>query len=73
MTDVRLQSIDSRVVRQQARLHWDTLIKLYGNEERLRSAVTSVHKKKTHDDLRVSELADKYLSGWRPKEFGDDE
>lgn len=68
LTKVTSQSMNSRAVRQQARLHWDTLIMLYGNEDRLRDAVSLLQKKKRKDPKLVEALesANRYLTGWRP-------
>jgi len=73
LTEVRSQAANSRTVVRQARLYWDTLMMIYGNEERLRIAISLLHKKRRKDSKLVEalELADKYLTGWRPN-LGDD-
>lgn len=66
------QTMGSRAVRRSARLEWDALVELYGDEATLRKRIEDLRA--THpegaDDLLA--LADKYIGGWRPK-FLDDE
>lgn len=71
-SEVRSQSMGSRAVRRSPRLAWDLLIELYGDEATLKERIESLKATgpKGADDLLG--LADRYLSGWRPKDFGDD-
>jgi predicted KAP-like P-loop ATPase len=66
-TTSRSQSDGSRQVRTEDRLAWDLLVGLFATEDVVREAVGNVRK--TLGDEEVLELADRYLSGWRPKEF----
>ena len=68
------QSIESRAVKRFPRLDWDILIKLYGHESTLRQRVEASRavRPSDADDVALLDLADKYLGGWRPNEFGDD-
>jgi len=38
----------------------------------LRQRIEALKATAPHDSSDLLELADKYLSGWSPKEFGDD-
>jgi len=75
LTEIRSQSMGNRAMRRQSRLHWGTLIKLYGSEDHLRDAVASVRCRAGYNPklAEMLELADQYLSGWRPQGFDDDE
>ena len=68
------QSVERRAVRRFPHLAWDALIKLYGDESTLRQRVEAsrVVRPSDADDVDLLDLADKYLGGWRPNEFGDD-
>lgn len=71
--EVRSQSMGSRAVRIKPRLAWDVLIELYGGEEQLRVQIQELKASPPPEEVGdLIELADKYLSGWRPKEFDDD-
>ena len=70
--DIRSQSMDSRAVRLKPRLAWDALIKLYGDEATLRERIDALKASNPNDLDALLELAEKYLDGWRPKEFDDD-
>lgn len=61
----RSQSIGSRKVNVEDRLAWDLIVELFGSEAIVEKAITNVRKKLGDND--VLQLADKYLSGWRPE------
>ncbi|MCJ7481578.1 MAG: KAP family NTPase [Thermodesulfovibrionales bacterium] len=65
------QSIGSRAIRRSLRLAWDDLIEIYGSEEILRERIKSLKTTKPKGVEELIELADKYISGWRPKNFED--
>ncbi len=71
-SDVRSQSLGSRTVHLKPRLAWNVLIELYGDEEILRDRIEQLKATPPDEVGDLFELADKYLSGWRPKDFGDD-
>ena len=75
LAEVRIQAFDSRVVTRKQRLQWDVLIKLYGSEEILGQVITSLEGSRPSDQavIDVIALAKRYLEGWRPKDFGDDD
>ncbi|WP_370945357.1 P-loop NTPase fold protein [Amycolatopsis sp. cg5] len=69
---VRSQSVGSRVIQREARLYWETLETIYGDQETLRDGVQSVRHHIDSVDQEVAdatELAMKYLTGWRPERF----
>ena len=61
------QSGLSPQVHYEDRLGWDDLVKLFGSEDAVKAVVRSVRKALGDDN--VLQLAEKYLSGWRPKRF----
>jgi hypothetical protein len=69
---VRSQTVDSRSVRHTTRLHWDILTEVFDGEDNLRRAVDALRPHADDELAGVIELADKYLTGWRPSEWGDD-
>lgn len=71
-TEVRRQAEGSRAVRRLPRLAWDVLIDLYGNEDTLRERINRLKTTQPEGVNELLELADKYLSGWRPSDFGED-
>jgi hypothetical protein len=62
----------SRAVRRKPRLAWDALIEVCGNEAGLRKRIEALKSSGLHNVGDLLELADKYLAGWRPTDFGDD-
>ncbi|MET8358090.1 P-loop NTPase fold protein [Micromonospora sp. NPDC005171] len=66
-TERVMQTMGDRAVVREARLHWDTLLNVYGGEEKLRRAVELLKGQAAGDAAlaEVVELADKYLSGWK--------
>jgi predicted KAP-like P-loop ATPase len=71
-SEVRSQSMGSRAVHLKPRLAWDILIDLYGDENVLRDRIDQLKASPPDEIGDLFELADKYLSGWRPKDFGDE-
>lgn len=71
-SDVRSQSMGSRNIRLSPRLAWDILIELYGDEGILRERIEMLKASQLEDTGDLLQLADKYLGGWRPKDFGED-
>lgn len=63
----RSQSSNSRQVVYEDRLAWELLIQVFGSESALGEAVESIRA--TLGDDETLQLADKYLSGWRPDAF----
>lgn len=66
-TTARSQSMDSRQVKTEDRLAWELLVKVFGSEAAVKQVVSNVRNHLGDDE--VLQLADMYLSGWRPKHF----
>jgi hypothetical protein len=59
----------SRAVRRSARLAWDELVELYGDQEVLRERIEKLKATEPESvDEQLFQLADKYLGGWRPND-----
>lgn len=71
-SEVRSQSMGSRAVRRKPRLAWNLLVELCGSEDVLRARIEELKASPPDEVGDLFELADKYLAGWRPKEFDDD-
>lgn len=71
-SEVRSQAIGSRAVQRSARLAWKELIELYGDEDVLRKRIEQLKAVAPDGSEELLQLADKYASGWRPKDFGRD-
>ncbi|HPA26436.1 MAG TPA: P-loop NTPase fold protein [Acidobacteriota bacterium] len=65
-SEMTSQAIGNRFVKRSSQLAWDGLIELYGSEETLRERVEVLKNSKPREIGDLLELADKYLSGWRP-------
>lgn len=73
-TYAQSQSLESRAVRRSLRLGWVVLESLYGSEEAIKQRIEAIDRSDLVDeDQETLELADRYLGGWRPPEFGDDD
>ena len=55
------------------RLHWDTLVELYGDETVLSERIAELRAQHPEGLTDLLELADRYLSGWRPPEWPDND
>jgi hypothetical protein len=73
--EVRSQPIGSRVVKRQQCLQWDALVRLYRSEATLGQVIASLEATQPSDQVLIDviALARRYLGGWRPRDFGDDE
>lgn len=65
-TTSRAQMMDSRSVKTEERLAWDVLLELFGTDVEIQNSVDAIRKSLGEDE--VIQLADKYLSGWRPQQ-----
>jgi KAP family P-loop domain len=70
-SESRSQSMGSRAVTKSARLAWKVLVDIYGTEVALQQRVDELRAADFEDCSEVLQLADRYLSGWRPKDFGE--
>ena len=64
------QSMGSRAIRRSPRLAWNSLIKVYGNEATLQARVESLKEMRPDGADELLALTEKYLCGWRPRDFG---
>ena len=71
--EVVSQAMGTRSVRKSPRLAWDQLIEIFGDEQILRTRIEELKAAQPAADPELMALADRYLSGWRPKRFEDDE
>jgi hypothetical protein len=69
-SDARIQSMGSRNVRREPRLAWDALIEVYGDETTLKARVTALREDLPEGNDLLA-LAERYASGWRPRDFGE--
>lgn len=69
----RSQSFGSRAVKVRSHLAWDALAEVYGGEDVLRARIEQLRLAHPEGMEDLLALADRYLSGWRPKDFGDDD
>ena len=70
-SESRSQAMGSRAVTKSARLAWKVLVDIYGTEVALRQRVDELRAANFEDCSEVLELADRYLSGWRPNDFDE--
>lgn len=71
--EVRSQTMGSRTVRRAVRLYWDVLMEVAGGEEVLRERIGAVPPDHPGRDATLMALAARYLSGWRPSQFLEDD
>lgn len=71
-SESRSQSIGSRAVTKSVRLSWEALIDIYGDEDTLRKRIEELRDANLDDCAEILKLANQYLDGWRPKDFGDE-
>ena len=69
--ETRSQAMGSRAVTKSARLAWKDLVNIYGTEVALRQRVDELRAANFKDCSEVLELADRYLSGLLPRDFGE--
>jgi hypothetical protein len=69
-TEVRSQAMGSRAVRRSPRLAWEALVELYGHEDTLRQRIQRLNATQPTGVGELLDLANKYLGGWRPSDFG---
>lgn len=62
------QSMGSRALHRSPRLSWDALIKLYDDEATLRKRIKELKALQPDNVEDLLELAENYLSGWRPED-----
>ena len=68
--EVRTTSGSGRVW-HTPRLHWETLVEVYGDETVLSECIAELRTQHPEGLNDLLELAERYLSGWRPSEWPD--
>ena len=63
-SSMRSQSADSRYVKTEDRLSWEVLVKIFGDENSVKSALATLKEK--DGDTPIVSLVEKYIGGWRP-------
>jgi predicted KAP-like P-loop ATPase len=71
-SEVRSQAMGSRAVRRSYRLAWDALVELYGSDDTLKERIKELKATQPEGVDGLLDLADRYLSGWRPSDSGED-
>lgn len=71
LTEEESHSMESRAVRRSPRLFWDALITIYGDEATLKARVESLKETRPEGADELLALAEKYLSGCHPNDFGE--
>jgi hypothetical protein len=67
------QTVGSYMVRRTSVFAWSALVDLYGSEETLLQRIAELKSSAVQIPADLEELIDKYLGGWRPRDFDDDE
>lgn len=71
-TYTRTQNMSERVPRMSLRLAWDTFETLLGGEKVAEERIKAINRSSLDEqDNETLQLADRYLTGWRPPEFSD--
>lgn len=65
---VRSQVMGNRRVHRTTRLNWEMMVEVLGGEDELRRAIETVRPSADEQLRGVIELAERYLSGWRPSD-----
>ena len=71
-SEVKGQAEGSRAIHRSARLAWQALIELYGDEAVLCARIEKLKGAHIEGNDELLQLADKYVGGWRPRDFGED-
>lgn len=66
-SEIRSQSMGDRAVQRTPTLSWDLLTEVYGSEDSIRRVVTRLRSAKLENSQEIVDLAERYLSGWRPR------
>lgn len=61
---MKSQSWDSRSVKYEEHLAWDVLVKMFGTEDEIKTAMELLTK--ADGDTDIVKLVEKYIGGWRP-------
>lgn len=71
-SETRSQQMGSRAVQRSSRLAWPVIEELLGDEATVRDRIEALRSSElAADETELLDLADRYLGGWRPNDFGD--
>jgi len=73
-SEVKTRILGNRAVSRTYKIPWDLLLEIFEGEDHLRQVVDDV-RVSARDDVKLAglvALADRYLTGWRPADFGDE-
>jgi hypothetical protein len=70
LTETKSQSADSRAVRRNPVLAWDTLVDIYRGEEVLLTRIRELQISEEEIPEELGALIQRYVDGWRPPAFG---
>lgn len=75
VSEVLSQGLNNRAIHKEYRLHWESLIKVFESEEGLHMAAEKIATRTHKSEVlkKALELVEKYKSGWRPKEFDQED
>jgi hypothetical protein len=71
-SEVKGQAMGSRAIHRSARLAWPALVELYGGEAALCERIEKLKAAHIEGNDELLQLADRYVGGWRPRDFGED-
>jgi hypothetical protein len=71
LTETKSQSADSRAVRRNPVLAWETLVDVYRGEETLLARIRELQASDEDIPEELAELVQRYVDGWRPSTFGN--
>lgn len=69
-TENQRQSMGQRAVERIPVFAWDSLVDLYGDEPTLIARIEALKASDVAIEEDLAALIDKYLGGWRPRDFG---
>ncbi|HWB69022.1 MAG TPA: P-loop NTPase fold protein [Solirubrobacterales bacterium] len=67
------QTVGSYAVRRTPVFAWSTLVELYRTEEQLIERIEELKASEVEIPSDLAALIDKYLGGWRPRDFDDED
>jgi predicted KAP-like P-loop ATPase len=68
--EMKSRPMSSRSVTRTPWLQWDALVEVNNGEDVLRQRIDELKSSNVADTTDILSIVDKYLSGWRPKLFG---
>lgn len=70
-TEMISQHGDEVILRKEERLFWDTLEKIYSDENTLYEMIDRLNNNVEYQNEPILKLANKYRTGWRPRDNDD--